>query len=557
MFKKFIAPVFLIFILLAVTIVTVGCGGGSTSQPAKQLLRVNLGGNPTTIDPQKAINARDISVTVQMFDGLLGFNQDLTIKAVVAREVPSTENGGISPDGLVYTFKLRQNVTWSDGQPVKAQDFVYAMKRLFTNSTGAPYRATYYVINNASQYRKDTKAGITPTVEIGVRAVDDYTLEITLNSQCQSFLERMALWAVYPIRQDVVEGNGDNWAKSPATYIGNGPFILKEWVADDHITLERNPNYWGTPAKLEEIRYAMYADTATEYLAYKSGDLDITRVPAGTERTMSNGTDLVSYTLLKTNALFLDNSQAPFNNAKLRQAFAMAINRSDLVDKLQGGRGSVTTCWVPAGMPGYDAAYQQSTGSQYAFDATNAKAKLAEALAELGLANAGALKITLYYSNVGSNPTIIQFIQEQLNTNLGVNIDAVGIGSASFYSRVGSERGKWNMVYGSFSTDYPDPDNWLPDFFGSTGGYNTSYFSQYSNTTFDSKVAEALAEDDTNLRLALWKEAEGIMVADAPAIFLFNDEMFVLKNARVEGLVGTAMDLYVPGDLSLASIYIK
>jgi len=543
-------------ILISVLITSAFLVGGC-SEEAEQTLRVNLGGNPTTIDPQKAGNARDISIAVQVFDGLLGFNEDLSLKAVVAEEVPSTENGGISEDGLTYTFKIRQNVTWSDGEQVTAQDFVYAMERLFTYDTGAIYRSVYYpVIENALQYLLDTKAGETPSVELGVSALDDYTLEITLNAPCYSFLERMALWAVYPIRQDIVEEHGDDWAMDPDTYIGNGPFKLKNWVADDHITLERNDNYWGIPAKLDEVRYAMYDDDATEYLAYMAGDLDISRIPMGVERTVADSTELLSYPRLKTNALFFDCSEPPFDNDKLRQAFAMAINRTDLVDKLQGGRGSVTYCWIPAGMPGYDATYQQTCGSQYAFDATEAEVMLTEALAEMeGYETAGDIDITLYYSNAGSNPIIAQFIQEQLNSNLGVTVDVVGVGS--FWSRIASERDKWDMVYAGFSTDYTDPDNWLPDFFGTDGGYNQAYFSQYSNTAFDDKVAEALVEADADQRLALWQDAEDIMVEDAPAIFLFNDEMFVLVKDSVKGITGTAMDLYVAGDLFLADVYIE
>jgi len=536
-------------ILVGVLLASAVFAGGGCGKEVEQTLRVNLGGNPTTLDPQKTSSARDLTVVVQVFDGLLGFNQDLTLKPVVAKEVPSVDNGGISPNGLVYTFKLRDNVTWSDGQPVTANDFVYSIRRVFNATTKAPYRSLFYNIVNGSLY----KQGKVSAEQVGVKAVDNSTLEITLTSPCQSFLERMALWAVYPIRQDIVEQYGNNWANSPETYIGNGPFKLKEWAADDHITLERNPNYWGTPAKLEEVRYAMYADAATEYLAYKAGDLDITSIPVGTERTLAESAELLSYSRLKTNALFFDCGEAPFNNTALRQAFALAIDRTALVEELQGGRGSVTYCWIPEGMPGYEAGYQGTTGSQYTCNATEAK----EMLALAGYPNGQGLpRITLVYSNVGSNPTIAQFIQGQLSTNLGITIDTVGVGQAVYWNRVFGEHDTWDLAYVSFSADYPDPDNWLPDFFSTNGGYNAQ-LAEYSNATFDAKVTEALAQPDSALRLALWKDAETVMVADAPAIFLFNDEMFVLKKDGVKGITGTAMDLYTPGDLFLEDVYIE
>ena len=137
-----------------------------------------------------------------------------------------------------------------------------------------------------------------------------------------------------------------------------------------------------------------------------------------------------------------------------------------------------------------------------------------------------------------------------------MSIDVVGVGSAAYWDRVFDGHDTWDMAYISFSADYADPDNWLPDFFGTDTGYN-AVIAQYSNEAFDSKVADALAETDATPRLNLWQSAEAIMVADAPAIFLFNDEMFVLKSDRVEGITGTAMDLYVPGDMFLDEVYLK
>jgi len=540
---------YILGLLLTITLISVIAVSGLGCAEAENVLRVNLGGNPTSLDPQKTSSARDLSVAVQVFDGLIGFNQDLTLKPVVAREVPTTQNGGISQDGLVYTFKLREDVTWSDGEPVTAGDFVYSIRRLFATETRAPYRGVYYVIENAIPYRK----GEVTAEEIGVSAPDDYTLEIRLTGATPSFLNRMALWAVYPLRQDVIETHGDDWASNPDSYIGNGPFILKEWVADDHITLEKNANYWGEQTRLDGVRYSMYEDAATEYLAYRSGELDISRIPVGTERTLTDSVELLTYSQLKTNALFFDCGEPPFDNEDLRRAFALAIDRAALVEDVQGGRGSVTYCWMPPGMPGYASGYQETTGNQYAFNPDKAKQMLADAGYPDG---EGLPPITLVYSNVASNPTIAQFVQGQLSENLGINVDAVGVGQAVYWSRVFGEHDKWDLSYVSFSADYPDPDNWLPDFFETNGGYNGG-IAQYSSEELDAKIADALAASGSDTILRLWKEAEKIMVEDAPAIFLFNDEMFVLVNERVQGITGTAMDLYIPGDLLLESIFLE
>ncbi|MDY6835043.1 MAG: peptide ABC transporter substrate-binding protein [Chloroflexota bacterium] len=540
-FRRSLLKYLLIMALLISSLPFVtGCEGSSDA------LRINLGGNPTTLDPQKAGAARDLSLVIQLFDGLLGFNQDLSLKPVVATEVPSTLNGGISKDGLTYTFNLRDDVTWSDEEPVTAQHFVYSIRRLFHSDTKAPYRSLFYDIANAKTYRK----GEASADDIGVEAIDDYTLRITLGNPCNSFLQRMALWAVYPLRQDIVEGNGDEWDKSTESCIGNGPFLLQEWVTDDHITLEKNPNYWGEKAMLDEVRYSMYEDAATEYIAYKTGDLDIARVPLGTEGTMADNPELISYPRLKTNAVFFDCAEPPFDNSTLRKALSTAIDRDALVNSVQGGRGSITYSWIPAGMPGYENDYNQTAGDEFAFDSEQAQ----DLLAEAGYAEGKGLPdIRLVYSNVGSNPTIAQFIQGQLEDNLGISIDVVGVGQAVYWDRVFEEHDEWDLAYISFSSDYPAPDNWLPDFFATTGAYNAG-IAQYSNPVFDNTVASALAEPDDDVRLDLWQEAEAIMVQDAPAIFMFNDEMYALKKTSVKGVVSTAMDLYFPGDLFLSQI---
>lgn len=540
-FRRSLFPCLLVVALLVSSLPFVsGC------EESSDALRINLGGNPTTLDPQKASAARDLSVVIQLFDGLLGFNQDLSLKPVVATEVPSTLNGGISDDGLTYTFNLRDDVIWSDGEPVTAHDFVFSIRRLFNADTKAPYRSLFYDIVNAKEYGK----GEASAEDIGVEDIDNYTLSITLEAPCNSFLQRMALWAVYPIRQDNVETNKDGWDKNEESCIGNGPFQLQEWVVDDHITLEKNSNYWGEKAKLDEVRYAMYEDASTEYIAYRTGDLDIARVPVGTEGTLADNSELITYPRLKTNAVFFDCAEPPFDSAILRKAFSMAIDRDALVNSIQGGRGNITYNWIPAGMPGYESAYQQTAGDEFAFNAEQAQHLLDEA----GYAEGRGLPdITLVYSNVGSNPTIAQFLQGQWEANLGISIDVVGVGQAAYWDRVFGEHDEWDLAYVSFSSDYPDPDNWLPDFFSTTGAYNTG-IAQYSNPLFDNKTAAALAETDDTARLDLWQEAEMLMRKDAPAIFMFNDEMFVLKKNRVEGLVGTAMDLYIPGDLFLSQI---
>ncbi|MDP2953060.1 MAG: peptide ABC transporter substrate-binding protein, partial [Chloroflexota bacterium] len=346
-------------LLLAVTACSPAVSGPGTSQ----VLRLNLSGEPATLDPARASWAGEVAVIRQVFQGLLGFNPDLTLRAVVAQEVPSAANGGISPDGRTLLFRLRQGVRWSDGEPVTARDFEYGLKRLLDPAIGARYASFYYGIVGAREYNtaKDTDdAGKSALRDrVGVRALDDRTLEIRLTEPRYSFLHLMALWPAYPVRRDMIEKYGDRWIE-PATYIGNGPFKVTEWAHQDHITLETNANYWGTRPKLDKLVLRMVKDENVAYVSYLRGELELAAVPAGNEKAvMEDGAlrkEIVRYNALSTFALQFNLRIAPFDNKKLRQAIALAVDRDSFISKVRSGVGRPAYSWVPPGMPGHDPA---------------------------------------------------------------------------------------------------------------------------------------------------------------------------------------------------------
>jgi len=285
MLKKVFAIFFSLFII-ATLLILPSC---SSTPSVPQVLTANIGGEPAQIDPNRASWSTEITVIRQVFQCLMGFNEDLSIKAVCAEEIPTVDNGGISADGKTYTFKLRHEVTWSDGTAVKAKDFVYSIKRIFDPNNAAEYASFFFGIVGGEAYYtsadQDAAAQATLKAAIGVRAVDDYTLEIKLNNARPTFLQIMALWPSAPLREDVITQYGDAWTEPPH-YIGNGPFIMTEWVHSDHITLIRNDNYWGDKAKLETLTFKMMTDQNAIFAAYQNGELDLGGVPAGTEKTI-------------------------------------------------------------------------------------------------------------------------------------------------------------------------------------------------------------------------------------------------------------------------------
>lgn len=480
---------------------------------------------------------------MQCFRGLLGFNQDLSLMADTAREIPTVENGGISKDGLVFTFKLKPEVKWSDGKPVTAKDYVYSVKRFLAPELAAEYASFYYDIKGAEAYN----AGKGKADDLGVKAIDDYTLQFTLERPRFTFLQLMALWPVLPLREDIITKFGDKWTEPP-NYIGNGPFILKEWVHQDHLTFEKNPNYWGTPAKLDKIVLKMITDDKVEFAGFQNNELELSRVPVGHEAVVMADPVmsklLVRYAELTTFAFQFNVTKPPFDNKLVRQALACAVDRESFINKVRKGVGKPALSWIPPGMPGYDA----NLGKEFAFNPTKAK----DLLTQAGYADVSKLpKLTYQFADTAGNRVVAEFLQGQLKDNLGINLELQPMEPKSFSQMVNNEQHTW--AWFGWGADYPDPDNWLPEIFGTGAGVNHTL---YSNAEVDRVMKQAMAEPDTTKRLALWKKAQEMIVDDMPVVFMFYRERFVLVKPTVKNLKTTGMDGQIAGDMFFDETYI-
>ncbi|MBI4312692.1 MAG: peptide ABC transporter substrate-binding protein [Chloroflexi bacterium] len=518
---------------------------------AVQEFRTNLVSEPATLDPNRSAFSTEITVVKQLFNGLLGFNQDLTVKAVAAEEVPSVANGGISADGKTYAFKLRKDAVWSDGQPVTAKDYVYSIKRMLSPDLAADYASFYYSITGAEEYNSaasaDAATKATLRDGVDVRSAGDYILEIRLKAAESTFLPKMALWPVYPVRQDVIEKNGDKWIEA-GNLIGNGPFLLKEWVHQDHITLEANPKYWGKKPTLKTILLKLLPDENAAMLAYRNGELDMVSVPAGNEKAIL-ADPVLSKEVLRFNELTVfafqyNVAKPPFDNKLVRQALATAVDRDAFVDKVRNGVGKTATAWLPPGMPGYDVA----VGSQYKFDPAKAKKLLADAGFPDGK---GLPTLTFSYSNTTGNTLIAQFLQSQMKENLGLDIKLDPQESRAFRQFLTENQHQWAFL--GWGADYPDPENFLPGLFGTGAGNNHTL---YSNAQFDALTKQATTELDDAKRLQMWKQAHQMVIDDAPIIPMFYRERFWVKKPNVLNLKTTGMDGGIPGDFFYVEVAI-
>ena len=544
------------------------CGGNQNAASTKaddaapaagQVLRLRINGEPKGIDPQKASFATEISLDKQLFSALFRYDDKLQVTPDLAGEMPSIDNGGISKDGKTYTIKLRKDLKWSDGQALTSQDVVYGFQRLLDPKTAAPYASNFNSIVGAKDYSTafGTKAAPkTPSdadlaalrSAVGVSARDATTVVFNLNAPSVSFLNQLALWSSAPVRKDVIDKYGDAWTEA-GNLVGNGPFMLKEWVHNDHFTLVPNPNWHLGQARLSQVTIRIMEDDVTAYAAYLAGELDVAPVPPANRKEVSTAgsslnSQLVRKPNLATQALLFNTTDKPWDNLKVRQAFATAINRQDYVDGVLQGVGEVTTSWLPPGMPGYDA----SAGKQYSFDATKAKQLLTDAGYPGGQ---GFPKVTLLLKSTDANKLLAQFLQEQFRTNLGVDVDVELADSATYQSRF--QKGQYSVTFGGWSADWPYPDNWLPEHFGSNGGFNVYH---YSNPKVDDLLQKAASEPDPAKRVDFYTQAQKLVLDDAVVAPAYNTETFLLVKPQVRDLQVTGLDGYIRGDWNLWKTWI-
>lgn len=533
-------------IIALLAAVAVGCksdsGGSASGQLAdQQELRVRIAGDPSTLDPQLASFADEISVVKQLYRGLFTYDQDLNVVPAVALEVPTKANGGVSEDGLTYTIKLRSDATWSDGKAVTANDFVYAFKRLFDPEAGAQgyYFSFYTAIDGADAFA----SGEGTADDVQVSALDDQTLQITLAREQPTLPTLLALWTAAPLRQDIIDQYGDAWTE-PGNQIGNGPFVLAEYAPEDRIVLEANANYWGddTPT-LQRLVYRIIPEDSVAVIAYQNGEIDITSIPTADSARFENDPERVRFAQLETYALQYNNAQAPFDNVLVRQAISRAIDRDAFVRVVRGGVGVPATGWLPPGMPGGDPA----VGADLGFDVEQAQALLSQA----GFPNGdGFPDVTLTIADVAINRLTAEFLQEQLNQNLGIDINIETLEEGTFYDRYGA--GDFQVTWLSWFADYADPENWLPEQFATNGGLNVL---GYSNAQVDDLLTQAAVELGASQRLALYQQAHELIIQDQALTPVFHPERNYLVKSNVADLVTTALDA-APGDWFVTSVRI-
>lgn len=523
-----------------------GAEGETTSNGNN--IAVCLASEPQTVDP--ALNsAVDGAIMINhFFEGLVKWVDDGEGNAMTAPGQAESWEKVVNDDGTVtYTMKLRDGIKWSDGKEVTAGDFEYSWKRLANPETAADY---CYMIDMVQNYAGIANSESDPDT-LGIKAIDDKTLEIVLSYDCPYFEEIMAFPATFPVRQDLVEGN-DEWTYDVATYVSNGPYKMKEWSHNAYILAEKNENYYDF-ANLgpDTIRFTLLDDANAILAAYKSGELDfIEELPPDEMANYLASGELTVADYIGTYYVCFNTEDEVFSNPLIRKAFSLAIDRNYIVENVSQSGEVPATGYVPAGVndaagPGSDdfrtvgGEYYSVAEEDYEKNCEEARALLAEA----GYPNGEGFPTVEYmYNTNDKHKAIGEALQNMWQEQLGVTVNLSNQDWNVFLES--RKQGDYQIARNGWIADYNDPCSFLDMWY--TGGGNND--AQYSNKDYDAKIDAAKATAVQEERMKAFHEAEDILIEqdNVLAPVYFYTQPYMIKD-DIQGMYYTPLGYFFFG----------
>jgi oligopeptide transport system substrate-binding protein len=492
-------------------------------------------GEPSSLDPNIATDF-SIYVTSQLFDALYRLQDDGTLKMLGA------ESYEVSEDGLIWTFKLNPNAKWSDGQPVTADDWVYSWLRALSPELGSAVATFMTAIKGASDYTAGT---ITDPAEVGLRAVDPLTFEVAMAQPSPQFQAVAGLPYLTPVPRHVIEQFGDEWTEAP-NLVSNGPYKLEAWDHDQQIVLARNENYGSEPPAIERalLTIATGDPCVAQVQAYEADEVDFaTCVPSqDIARMRDQYPDEFSLQPLSATIFpAFDNSQEPWNDVRVRQAFSLAIDRQAIVDVLTEGTSEPAPLLVPEGIEGRD--------DSHALTGTVDDAK--QLLADAGYPDgAGFPEFTITTTVARGRKELAELVQQMWKDNLGVTGTVEVLEENAYRAWVNARKDEpYDIQINAWYTDYVDPNNWYKEVF--VDDYRNMHFT---NEEFIDLVDQAAFELDEAKRAEHFTQADAILEREVPAIPAYYPTDIQLRKPWLQGLGHTdVLGLYYISEASITA----
>lgn len=507
-----------------------GSGADSTAAARPAILRIGNNQEPDSLDPHLASLDQAGNILRDVYEGLTTLDAE-------ARAVPGVaERWDISADGKTYTFHLRRDARWSNGEPVTAEDFVASFRRLVDPQTASPYASTLAMVVNAAQITEGKAAATT----LGVMQTDAHTVVVQLVTPTPYFPVLLAHWSALPTFRGKAPGRAGD-------AVTNGAFVLESWVAGSHVEARRNRMYWNDAAtRLDVVRYFHFVDAETEYTRYRAGELDITSelpksVPLASLRAL-HGDEVRTAPRLGIYYYGFNLRKPPFRNAPgLRQALSMTVDRERLVASVTGKGEIPAYNWIPDGFPDYTPQRPEWASLTYAERVALARKLYAQA----GYSAAKPLRFELRYNTGSGHERLALAVSAMWKESLGAEVTLAPEEFKSMLQAI--QRGETQMFRSSWTADYPDVNSFA-EVFRSSFALNLPGFA---SEEYDAALSEAQQSPTPERRGQLLKGCERGLIDDAPVIPLYFMVSQRLVTSRLAGWKPNPMNFNYARSLTL------
>ncbi|HWZ19521.1 MAG TPA: peptide ABC transporter substrate-binding protein [Ktedonobacteraceae bacterium] len=529
-------------LLSSLLIILAACAGATSSTPtasgtptlatSQVLTFPNVGTRDIgVLDPALGPDSNSALAVGMIYTGLVKFDKNLNV-------VPDQATWVISPDNKVYTFTLKQGITFSDGTLVTAQSYVYTLTRALLPEVKSPIASFFLGPILGSD---EVNNGKTKTLA-GVKAIDNNTLQITLKQPTAYFLQIMANSIAFPLNQTVINQYGQtDWVNHAAgNAIGTGPFMVKEWDHNTKMVFVPNPHWYAAKTKLTEVDMLFVNDQSTAFKAYQAGQYNfVWNITPQDLATAKGMTGFVSESLLQTDLLFFSNKMAPFNNAAVRQAFAYATDKEELATAIFKSSAIPAPTIIPPGMPGYQPNYQGLV-----YDKSKALAALQSAYPDVSKVP----PITFSYPSSQVTESDADALQQMWQTALGIQVKLLPVELNAYNTETANHQVQFGFT--QWSADFPDPYDWLTLNLFSTASNNSG---DWNNPQFDQLVTQA-EQMTGDARIQLYNQAEQIAISDVGWLPLDHQSLAAIIPPWVQGVSLNNTGLYF-GDWS--NVYLE
>ncbi|MGB9097937.1 ABC transporter substrate-binding protein [Erwinia sp.] len=489
---------------------------------AKQSIVINNGTEVSSLDPQKVEGVPESNIILNLLEGLTTTDNN-------GHVVPGVAESWKSEQGKVWTFTLRADAKWSNGEPVTAADFVYSWQRLVDPKTASPYASylQYAHIDNIDQILAGKK---TPT-ELGIKALDDHHLQVTLSEPVPYFIALTAHTSLKPVYRKAIEQWGEQWTQ-PGHYVGNGAYTLSDWVINEKIVVKRNPLYWNNAKSvIETATFLPIASDSGDVNRYRSGEIDITNsvLPPDLFPTLKKtlGTQVHISPLLCTFYYEMNNKRAPFNDPRVRTAVKLTLDRNIIADKIMGQGQIPAGGFTPPFIDG--AELTQPDWMKLTQQQRNEQAK--KLLADAGYSSDKPLTFTLLYNTSDVNKKQAIAAASMWSKNLGAK---VALDNQEWKTMLDTRhQGNFDVARATWCSDYNEPSTFLNAMLSNSSS-NTAF---YKSDKFDALMAKSLTVSDSE-RAAIYQQAEHQLDQDSAIVPVYYRVSARLVKPWVGGFTG-------------------